>query len=83
MRENGAALAKAAHDETGLGRYEDKVVKNHYAAEFVYNKYKDTKTCGVIEDDRAFGMKKIAEPLGVVAAVIPPPTPLLRPSSRR
>ena len=64
-----------AYEETGYGVMEDKVVKNHYAAEFVYNKYKDTKTCGVIEDDRAFGMKKIAEPLGVVAAVIPTTNP--------
>ena len=68
-------LAQLAYDETGYGVMEDKVVKNHYAAEFVYNKYKDTKTCGVIEDDRAFGMKKIAEPLGVVAAVIPTTNP--------
>ena len=68
-------LAQMAYEETGYGVMEDKVVKNHYAAEFVYNKYKDTKTCGVIEDDRAFGMKKIAEPLGVVAAVIPTTNP--------
>ena len=68
-------LAQLAYDETGYGVMEDKVVKNHYAAEFVYNKYKDTKTCGVIERDPAFGMTKVAEPLGVVAAVIPTTNP--------
>ena len=76
-------LAQMAYEETGYGVMEDKVVKNHYAAEFVYNKYKDTKTCGVIEDDRAFGMKKIAEPSALWLPSSPPPTPRRRPSSRR
>ena len=64
-------LAKMAVEETGMGIVEDKVIKNHYAAEYIYNAYKDTKTCGVIEEDKAFGIKKIAEPIGLVAAVIP------------
>ena len=64
-------LAKLAVEETGMGVMEDKVIKNHYAAEYIYNKYKNMKTCGVIEDDKAFGYKKVAEPLGVVAAIIP------------
>lgn len=68
-------LAKMAVEETGMGVVEDKVIKNHYAAEYVYNKYKNTKTCGVLEDDPAFGIKKIAEPIGVVAAVIPTTNP--------
>ena len=66
-------LAKMAVAETGMGVVEDKVIKNHYAAEYIYNAYKDTKTCGVLENDTAFGIKKIAEPIGVVAAVIPIP----------
>ncbi len=68
-------LAKAAVAETGMGVVEDKVIKNHYAAEYIYNAYKDTKTCGVIEEDKAFGIKKIAEPIGVIAAVIPTTNP--------
>ena len=68
-------LAQLAYEETGYGVVEDKVIKNHFAAEFVYNKYRDTKTCGVIEEDKAYGMTKIAEPLGVVAAVIPTTNP--------
>ncbi len=68
-------LAKMAVRETGMGIVEDKVIKNHYAAEYIYNAYKDTKTCGVIEDDREFGITKIAEPIGVVAAVIPTTNP--------
>ena len=64
-------LAKMAVEETGMGVVEDKVIKNHYAAEYIYNKYKDMKTCGVVEDDPAFGYKKVAEPMGIVAAVIP------------
>ncbi len=68
-------LAKLAAAETGMGIVEDKVIKNHYAAEYVYNAYKDTKTCGVVEEDRAFGIKKIAEPIGVIAAVIPTTNP--------
>ena len=68
-------LAKMAVEETGMGIVEDKVIKNHYAAEYIYNAYKDTKTCGVIEEDKAFGVKKIAEPIGVIAAVIPTTNP--------
>ena len=69
------SLAKMAVEETGMGVVEDKVIKNNYAAEYIYNAYKDTKTCGVIEEDKAFGTKKIAEPIGVVAAVIPTTNP--------
>ena len=68
-------LAKMAVEETGMGVVEDKVIKNHYAAEYIYNKYKDMKTCGVVEDDPAFGYKKVAEPMGIVAAVIPTTNP--------
>ncbi|MBR6384182.1 MAG: bifunctional acetaldehyde-CoA/alcohol dehydrogenase [Lachnospiraceae bacterium] len=68
-------LARMAVEETGMGIVEDKVIKNHYAAEYIYNKYKDTKTCGVIEKDEAFGIEKIAEPIGVIAAVIPTTNP--------
>ncbi len=68
-------LAKLAVEETGMGVVEDKVIKNHYASEYVYNKYRDTKTCGVIEEDKAYGIKKIAEPIGLVAAVIPTTNP--------
>ncbi len=68
-------LAKMAVDETGMGVVEDKVLKNHYASEYIYNAYKDEKTCGVIEVDRAYGIKRIAEPMGVVAAVIPTTNP--------
>ena len=69
------SLAKLAVEETGMGIVEDKVIKNHYAAEYIYNAYKETKTCGVIEEDKAFGITKIAEPIGVVAAVIPTTNP--------
>ena len=68
-------LAKMAVEETGMGVVEDKIIKNHYAAEYIYNAYKNTKTCGVVEEDKAFGIKKIAEPLGVIAAVIPTTNP--------
>lgn len=68
-------LAKMAVEETGMGVVEDKVIKNHYAAEYIYNAYKNTKTCGVIDEDNAYGIKKIAEPLGVIAAVIPTTNP--------
>ncbi len=68
-------LAKQAVAETGMGLVEDKVIKNHYASEYIYNAYKDTKTCGVIEEDKAFGIQKIAEPIGVLAAVIPTTNP--------
>lgn len=68
-------LAKQAVEETGMGVVEDKIIKNHYASEYIYNTYKNTKTCGVIEEDKAFGIKKIAEPIGVIAAVIPTTNP--------
>ena len=68
-------LAKMAVEETGMGVVEDKVIKNNYAAEYIYNAYKNTKTCGVIEEDSAYGIKKIAEPIGLVAAVIPTTNP--------
>ena len=68
-------LAKMAVQETGMGIVEDKVIKNHYAAEYVYNKYKNEKTCGIIEEDKSYGIKKIAEPVGVIAAVIPTTNP--------
>ncbi len=68
-------LAKMAVEETGMGVVEDKVIKNHYASEYIYNKYKNEKTCGVIEEDKAYGLKKVAEPIGVIAAVIPTTNP--------
>ena len=73
--QNRIPLAKMAVEETGMGVVEDKVIKNHYAAEYVYNKYKDVKTCGVIEKDENYGITKIAEPIGVIAAVIPTTNP--------
>ena len=68
-------LAKQAVAETGMGIVEDKVIKNHFASEYIYNTYRDTKTCGVIEEDKAYGIKKVAEPIGVIAAVIPTTNP--------
>ncbi|RKW34103.1 MAG: bifunctional acetaldehyde-CoA/alcohol dehydrogenase [Lachnoanaerobaculum sp.] len=68
-------LAKLAVEETGMGVMEDKVIKNHFASEYIYNAYKDTKTVGVVEEDKAAGLKKIAEPIGIVAAVIPTTNP--------
>ncbi len=68
-------LAKMAVAETGMGVVEDKVIKNHYAAEYIYNAYKHTRTCGVVEEDAAYGIRKIAEPIGVIAAVIPTTNP--------
>ncbi|MDO5291130.1 MAG: bifunctional acetaldehyde-CoA/alcohol dehydrogenase [bacterium] len=68
-------LAKMAVEETGMGIVEDKVIKNHFASEYIYNTYKDTKTCGVIEHDNSFGITKIAEPIGLIAAVIPTTNP--------
>ena len=64
-------LAKMARQETGIGIVEDKVIKNHFAAEYIYNKYKDMKTCGIIDEDSIFGIKRIAEPLGIIAGIIP------------
>ncbi|MDF2474391.1 MAG: iron-containing alcohol dehydrogenase [Anaerocolumna sp.] len=69
------SLAKMAVEETGMGIVEDKVIKNHYAAEYIYNAYRDTKTCGVVEEDPAYGIKKIAEPIGLISAVIPTTNP--------
>ena len=76
-------LAKMAVEETGMGVVEDKVIKNHYAAEYIYNAYKETKTCGVIETDTAYGLQKIAEPVGLVAAVIPTTNPDLSEAPQR
>ena len=69
------SLAKLAVEETGMGVVEDKVIKNHYAAEYIYNTYKNAKTCGVIEEDAAYGIKKFVEPIGVIGAVIPTTNP--------
>ncbi len=69
------SLARLAVEETGMGIVEDKVIKNHFASEYIYNAYRDTKTCGVIEEDKAYGIKKIAEPIGVIGAVIPTTNP--------
>ncbi len=68
-------LSKMAVEETGMGLLEDKVIKNHFAAEYIYNKYKDEKTCGVIERDETYGITKIAEPIGVVAGIVPTTNP--------
>ena len=68
-------LAKLAVEETGMGVVEDKIIKNHYAAEYIYNKYKNEKTCGVVEEDNAYGIKKVVEPIGVIAAIIPTTNP--------
>ena len=77
MAANNARItfAKMAVEETGMGIVEDKVIKNHFASEYIYNKYKDDKTCGVIEKDKSFGITKIAEPIGVIAAVVPTTNP--------
>ena len=68
-------LAKLAVEETGMGVIEDKVIKNNYAAEYIYNKYKNEKTCGIIEEDKSYGITKVAEPIGLIAAVIPTTNP--------
>lgn len=68
-------LAKMAVEETGMGLMEDKVIKNHFASEYIYHKYKDVKTCGVIEENKSYGVTKIAEPIGILAAVIPTTNP--------
>lgn len=68
-------LAKLAVEETGMGIVEDKVIKNHYASEYIYNQYKNVRTCGVIEEDKAYGVTKIAEPIGIIGAVIPTTNP--------
>lgn len=69
------SLAKMAVEETGMGVVEDKVIKNHFAAEYIYNQYKDTQTVGVVEDNKVFGTKKILEPIGVVCGIIPTTNP--------
>ncbi|NLZ25872.1 MAG: bifunctional acetaldehyde-CoA/alcohol dehydrogenase, partial [Clostridiales bacterium] len=68
-------LAKMAVEETGMGIVEDKIIKNHYASEYIYNAYRDAKTCGEISYDQSFGLKRIAEPVGVIAAVVPTTNP--------
>ena len=68
-------LAKLAVEETGMGIVEDKVIKNHFAAEYIFNSYKDTKTCGILEEDNAFGIRKIADPIGVLCGIIPTTNP--------
>lgn len=68
-------LAKEAVEDTGMGIIEDKVIKNHFASEYIFHQYKDAKTCGVVEEDRSFGIKKIAEPIGIIAGVIPTTNP--------
>ena len=68
-------LAKMAVEETGMGVIEDKIIKNHYAAEYIYNKYRNEKTCGIVEEDEAYGIKKVLEPIGIIGAVIPTTNP--------
>jgi acetaldehyde dehydrogenase/alcohol dehydrogenase len=68
-------LAKMAVQETGMGAIEDKVIKNHFASEIIYNKYKHSKTCGIIEEDKSFGLQKIAEPVGILAGIVPTTNP--------
>ena len=73
--DNRIKLAKMAVEESGMGIVEDKVIKNHFAAEYIYNQYKDMKTCGVIEEDHTFGITKVAEPIGVISAIVPTTNP--------
>ena len=70
MNDERITLANLAVAETGMGIVEDKVIKNHFASEYIYNKYKDEKTCGVLEDDRSYGVKKIATPIGIIAGIV-------------
>lgn len=73
--QNRIPLSKMAVEETGMGVMEDKVIKNQFASEYIYNQYKDTKTCGVLSDDDAFGFRQVAEPIGLIAGVIPTTNP--------
>ena len=75
MNDERITLANLAVAETGMGIVEDKVIKNHFASEYIYNKYKDEKTCGVLEDDRSYGVKKIATPIGIIAGIVPTTNP--------
>ena len=68
-------LAILAHEETGMGVAEDKVIKNHFASEFIYNKFKNKKTCGILEDDTGYGIRKVAEPIGIIGGVVPTTNP--------
>ena len=68
-------LAKMAQEETGMGIMEDKVIKNHFASEYIYNSYKDTKSCGIIEEDHAYGYARVADPIGIIAAIVPTTNP--------
>ena len=68
-------LAKMAVEETGMGVLEDKIIKNHFASEYIYNKHKNAKTCGIINEDKANGTKIVAEPLGIIAGIIPTTNP--------
>ena len=68
-------LAKLAVEDTGMGIVEDKVIKNHFASEFIYNKYRNEQTCGVLEDDDFYGFKRIAEPIGIIAGIVPVTNP--------
>lgn len=72
---NRIRLAKMAYEETGMGIVEDKVIKNHFASEYIYNKYKDERTCGIIEKDTSFGIIKVAEPIGIIAGIVPTTNP--------
>ena len=72
---NRIKLAKMAVEETGMGIVEDKVIKNNFAAEYIYNQYKNMKTCGVLEEDKTSGITKVAEPIGVISAIVPTTNP--------
>ncbi|MBO5345104.1 MAG: aldehyde dehydrogenase family protein, partial [Clostridia bacterium] len=73
--ENRINFAKMAFEETGMGVMEDKVIKNHFASEYIYNAYKDTKTVGIVEEDKSYGYARVADPIGIIAAIIPTTNP--------
>ena len=73
--ENRIELAKLAYEETGMGVMEDKVIKNHFASEYIYNAYKDAKTVGIVEEDKSYGYARVADPIGIIAAIIPTTNP--------